>query len=335
MKWQVTNGVCMLPDAAMFGAASPNRDLRSLARAGVVREGTHAAEIGYETMMRSDTTTLGFGRGAGGTNASEGLAAHTADPDYADASDLIPQASPNAASGGGDYDAVNFDGAARFNGLPANAVSIAQLYDTQSATDAPVSLYDVMADDGVGAAPRSVQMIGGSAAQVPSERTNGASEVIGEINRCAAVYPAGLLSTAACLPAGCIRALFLPSTFYTPGSIFVYLLRCLSVYSDSTFATCVVYPQAMLRPPCTRRRLLGTQVMPLQDRVLVRPAKGRKVAAATSRLTTPTRPITKPYPTGISRTAMRQWKIGVPSKAYLGTLCEFTRANYLLGLRIV
>ena len=168
----------------MFGAASPNRDLHSLARAGVVREGTHANEVGYETMLRSDTTTVAF----------ESLAANTADPDYADASGLIPQASPNAASGAGDYDAVNFEGASRFNGLPPNAVSIAQMYDKQPANDAPVSLYDVMADDGVGAAPRSVQMIRGSAAQVPSERANGASEVIGEIHRCAAVCNSALLS---------------------------------------------------------------------------------------------------------------------------------------------
>ena len=68
------------------------------------------------------------------------------------------------------------------------------MYDKQPANDAPVSLYDVMADDGVGAAPRSVQMIRGSAAQVPSERSNGASEVIGEIHRFAAACKAALLS---------------------------------------------------------------------------------------------------------------------------------------------
>ena len=103
----------------------------------------------------------------------------TADPNYADASGLIPK----AGSGGcGDYDDVNFEGAALLNGLPPNAVSNAPMYDKQPANDAPrpASLYDVMVDDGVGAAPRSVQMIRGNAAQVPSERSNGASEVFGD-----------------------------------------------------------------------------------------------------------------------------------------------------------
>ena len=126
----------------------------------------------------------------GATGIGNQAAAGTADPNYADASSLLPRLSLQASASAGDYDDVNFEGAARFNGLPPNAISNAPMYDKQPANNAvrPASLYDVMADDGVGAAPRSVQMIRGSAAQVPSERNNGASEVFGETQRRAAMF---------------------------------------------------------------------------------------------------------------------------------------------------
>ena len=124
------------------------------------------------------------------TDIGNQAAAVTADPNYADASSLLPRSSLQASASAGDYDDVDFEGAARFNGLPPNAISNAPMYDKQPANNAarPASLYDVMVDDGVGAAPRSVQMIRGSAAQVPSERNNGASEVFGETHRHAAMF---------------------------------------------------------------------------------------------------------------------------------------------------
>ena len=123
--------------------------------------------------------TSGFGAGA--------------EPAYADASGLVPQATTvtTTVATAGDYDQVNFEGAARFNGLPPNAISAAPTYDKQTPSNAPrpASLYDIMADGGSDAAPRPVQIIRGNAAQALLERANGATEVCGnDANSTDALY---------------------------------------------------------------------------------------------------------------------------------------------------
>ena len=141
---------------------------------------------------------------------------HAADPDYTPFNPMGSIPFPHATHGGGGggggvggggggggggssggdytipppvrscYDTVDFEGAARLNG-----VSTAPTYDTRYAPIAaptydtrptntvqgPAVLYDVMVES---AAPRPVQMIRGSASQVPSTRDHGATEVYGD-----------------------------------------------------------------------------------------------------------------------------------------------------------